>query len=361
MSLEVRLAEALAANEALKAKELEGQAELAELRKTVKYLEKGSDQHEEASLSSVNVPQKRDMSLQQLVKPWGGDVEACPVEVFLSNLGKAAKAGAWTQDDTLLVAEAKLVGAAATFLQSRPDLDTFPALKEALKERFGTPLGPDYYARALHSAAQGQGESARDFADRCRGLGIKAYKNPKGADPWTDKQIEQVVKASYVNGLRGECGKQLKFLPPQTLSEGIERATLIEQVLEKQPRSEVFGVTPASSRDSQGNCFNCGGRGHFARSCPTPRDDSRNQGCRPMRTELLPTRKGQRGTPRIRRTFDGSCFVCGKIGHRAVDCAMKARGKGQISSRRVRTIEENLGSPNDIDLTTAPGSGPSRV
>lgn len=46
-------------------------------------------------------------------------------------------------------------------------------------------------------------------------------------------QIERVVLAAFIHGLKGEPGLQLKYTPPLTWEETTRRAVLVEQAIKK--------------------------------------------------------------------------------------------------------------------------------
>ena len=65
-------------------------------------------------------------------------------------------------------------------------------------------------------------------------------------------------------------------------------------------------------------CLRCGGQGHYARECPTPKGKGKRGG----------GGKGMKGKGKG-AAFGGECWHCGEKGHRATDCP-KQGGKMEI-------------------------------
>lgn len=136
-----------------------------------------------AELSSVRVSvsqtgrsdRPRDLSLQTLIRPWGGGILEEPVETFLTNFSLVANNGGWTEAEQLMICRLKLTGAAANCIAGHPELleatATFTDLEAILKQRFTGTATPEELLLALNSVEQLPEEDAQQFADRCRKLG----------------------------------------------------------------------------------------------------------------------------------------------------------------------------------------------
>jgi len=119
---------------------------------------------------------------------------------------------------------------------------------------------------------------------------------PQTSDPEAQRmcnlQTTRMLIASFTNGLRGNPGIQCRFSCPSSMEEAVRIAVTVEQAESCKNTSETFYVDSnalASSRNkpSQGRargrhpravissnktdvrCFECEGKGHYARSCPT--------------------------------------------------------------------------------------------
>ena len=72
-------------------------------------------------------------------------------------------------------------------------------------------------------------------------------------------------------------------------------------------------------------CLRCGGLGHYARECPTPKGKGKGQGWKGGGKGQM---KGQKGEPKGKgkgkgkggKGFGGVCWNCGMTGHRASEC-----------------------------------------
>jgi hypothetical protein len=80
----------------------------------------------------------------------------------------------------------------------------------------------------LFSARQNKGESIQEFADRCRNLALKTVRKVDDLDQqrFHYKQADRMFLASFVSGLAGMPGKQVRYARPTTLSDAVKIALL---------------------------------------------------------------------------------------------------------------------------------------
>lgn len=281
-------------------------------------------QGEAIPLAAVGeVPRARkDMTLQSMVGTWSGE-DSVPVTEFLEGVELVAQSGHWDDKDKALVIRMRLKGAAAAFLASRSDLrrpeTSYRNLKEALEIRFKDHSKPEHYLLRLSSVAQSPTEGIGPFADRCRAIGEKAQREEGTAleQAAARRQIEQVVLAAFLRGLRGEVGRFLRLNPPGSLEEAVQKAVMAEREYGSASQScfvaqtdspQAMNRTELDPSQQIGSialeCYRCGGKGHMARVCATPRLQGKANAV-PVKSVGAPL---------------GPCFSCGRRGHFARNC-----------------------------------------
>lgn len=281
---------------------------------------------------------KRDLSLQNMIRPWGGSENEILLEEFLSDLEAVAHSGGWTESDLKLVCRLKVTGRAAACILAHPELrdaaSTFDEYKRVLKERFGELATPAQRLLELNLVMQRQGESALEFADRVRRLGERtvARGQEDGSLKWEKQQVDSLILAAFIKGLRGEAAAQLHYNPPTNFQEAVSRAARVElyqgsssrviNSVEEQGTSQVAAAMATPGRGSrQIRCFRCNQEGHVARDCAQLRRGvSRNarEGSQEKKKQWKDTNPG--GAPN--RPF---CFVCGSPWHFARNCPDRAK------------------------------------
>ena len=189
-------------------------------------------------------------------------------------------------------------------------------------------MRPDqFYFSKLQMAKQGKNEDLQEFADRCRGLAQKVM--GRDSDPIAQRihreNAERMCLASFVGGLQGTAGRHTRIANPQIMQQALTIALADTEAIRQEKGSEIFLAKTPEERsvrehDSRADtrrkrfsksapikprqrpevrCYECAGRGHYARECPTrsrreakPRDPPRNKD--PSRRSTQPSRTRNR-------------------------------------------------------------------
>lgn len=290
----------------------------------------------------------KDMSLVSLIPKWSGTEKATPLHEFFEAIEGIAKVGNWSETDKIQVAVLKLSETAKLFYNTALELHdkevTWSKFKELFFKRFKDVRSDQFHYMELQTARQRKGETIQEFADRCRSLAHRTVL--KVNDPVHQKfhyeQAERLPLNSFIAGLFGTPGTQVRYARPSSLEEALQIAISVDQAERQERRNNSFYVrygtdssqngarkktprkswenrmqagTDRSQKESSFNssttrnaqlgrsyrCYQCGGEGHMIRECPRkPRSDNSKKftqgNDRDKKTETLPKKTDSKGT-----------------------------------------------------------------
>jgi hypothetical protein len=214
------------------------QAELTETKAELQRL------RERFSVGTTTV--HKDLSLITLLPKWSGTETAIPLEEFLSSIEGAAQVGMWVDTDKIQVAVLKLSDVAKQFYNGCSELHstevTWDKFKSEFRRRFRDVHNDQHNFMKLQTASQGRHESPQDFLDRLRVLSQKIVR--KVDDPVAQKihyeNAEQMLLASYVSGLTGVPGRQVRYSNPQTVQLALQIALSVQEAEKQERFNESF-------------------------------------------------------------------------------------------------------------------------
>jgi hypothetical protein len=136
---------------------------------------------------------------------------------------------------------------------------------------------------------------------------------------------------SFVYGMRGEAGHELRIHNPETLDQTLSIATVVYNALKVELRHRDYDTLAVKKGE---NFTNPRGYG------PPRRQSGQRQGS-PVRR---PQRRRDRSRDRVRPPI--TCFSCGRHGHIARDCEERGRVAGLAGQLRVLKVER---CPRQLD------------
>lgn len=171
-----------------------------------------------------------------------------------------------------------------------------------------------------------------------------------GSIKWEKEQVDSLILAAFMKGLRGEAAAQLHYNPPSKFQEAVNRAARVElyqsqgssvrevRGINEQTTLQVAAATlPQWEKGRQTKCFRCNQYGHFARECVQRRG-------REGRRERSQERKQCGETPLAGASKGGFCFVCGDPKHFARNCTFRAK-EARAGGKYLNTQTSNEFSP----------------
>jgi len=201
--------------------------ELAEMKTELDKLK------EEGSSGTHTV--HKDLSLISLVPKRSGVENATPLEEILASIDRAALIGKWQDTDCLNVAVLRLADPAKTFYNTCLELHTkdasWPDFKKVFRERFRDIHSDQYHFTRLQTARHAKNEGPLEFADRYKGLAQKVMRkvNEPRAQQIHRENADRMCLASFVAGLSGVVGRQVRYAHPRTLQEVWNLALAVDE------------------------------------------------------------------------------------------------------------------------------------
>jgi hypothetical protein len=170
----------------------------------------------------------KDLSLVSLIPKWAGTDKSMSVHDTIETVENTAKVGNWGPTDKVQIVVLKLTEVSKAFYNSNLELHakdiTWENFKGKFLHRFRDVRNDQYSFMKLQTARQKPDETPQEFADRCRSLVLKTV--PKVDDPVLQKfyfqQAERMLWSTFIAGLIGHVGQQVRFKEPQTFDEVLQ-------------------------------------------------------------------------------------------------------------------------------------------
>jgi hypothetical protein len=233
----------------------------------------------------------------------------------LTQIEQCARVSNWDEGDIVNILKAKLTGEARQFVNGRDQLTDekvrYEVLKAALVDHFSEKLPARYHYNLLHEATQGKEDSPIQFLDRCRALSLKTIR--KSADPTEQSILKEEADfrllTSFIYGMRGEAGRDLRIRNPETIDQALSIATVVYNAKKMEPRYRDYNTLAVKTGERN---FTKGHR-------PSWRQNSQPQWSPARR----PRGRRDRSRDRVRPPI--TCYTCGRHGHMARNCDQRRK------------------------------------
>jgi hypothetical protein len=240
-----------------------------------------------------------------LIRPFEGGKQGPTVENFLKSIAEAGAMLGWSEDHQMAVAKLKCTGSAYTQIQYNSNIQDardWYALCQAFIDAFQDRVPIFFHQQELATSRQRVGETAREFANRLRILGLKTIPNtPLPVERQVYRRVlDQNLLMYYIAGLRDGIRRFVQHSNPLTFEEAVSTAEREEfndrltstlqrpiravNAVQERPRYRGepngapynqgrprAGYNPGG-RPNQGEmrCYGCNEMGHGRWECPTP-------------------------------------------------------------------------------------------
>ena len=246
----------------------------------------------------------------------------------MESIESSGRIGRWIESDQREVAILKHTDSAKLFYQCCDELHeqgaTWQRFKQAFRRRYKYVNTDQYHFTKFQTAREARKESPQQLVDSCKCLAQNVML--KSDDPQIQRihqeNADRMLLASFVSGLIGVPGRQVRFRHPQSLEEALNLALAVQEAERQERFNESFYtrseksvrlLSEPQSRPDSGSknrrksgelradgqarsqrhsaharttraepqenrktrteaairCYECDGRGHFARECPT--------------------------------------------------------------------------------------------
>ena len=292
---------------------------------------------------STGVPTfHKDLSLISMVPKWSGANSEVPLEEFFSCIEVSASIGRWEPADQIKIATLRLTGAAKLFYNGCPELHaadvTWDNFKDAFYQTFRDAHSDQFHLMQLQRARQRKGESPREFADRCRALANKVM--CKVDDPAAQRihreNADRMMLASFVAGLSGVVGTQVRYEAPRDIGQAVSLALAVHEAEKQEKCNETFYTRFDNSVRLLSRLHS-----RSSRDDSKPRRTTYTQAAGRLRSQRYDSPRNS-NRPSNSETRDARtqaavrCYECQGLGHFARECPTRSKGQENTLDPRGR-------------------------
>ena len=165
---------------------------------------------------------------------------------FFDSVDSSAKIGNWSKIDKVQITALKLTEVAKVFYSSNPELHSASISWEKFKAKFlhifWDVKTDQYRFMQPQTDEQQKDETPRELLDRCRSLAMKTV--PKVEDTLLQKfhydQAERMLLSTFIAGLYGNPGRQVRFQMPATVEMALHIAITVFEAEVQEKTSLAF-------------------------------------------------------------------------------------------------------------------------
>lgn len=357
----------------------------------------------------IGTPRLGNLNNISLIPEFSGSTGQIKVEAFFYRINEIAQIDGWTELQKAIIARLKLVGDARDFVENNTELGeaTFEELRDNLVAWFHIEESHSQAVAQFEQCVQKPGESVRQYATRIFITGNKTLilAGNDAEKRLRKKILGEAILNQFVKGLTGNVRRFVMSSNPHSYEDALKVA-LREECIEvaiANKSAKIHAIDNSRpSRNTNNNkkgtnsqgatmgtnsvgnqasirqtepsqthvstqpltqpqrpqthttvtCFRCGGVGHYASFCGTPRELGLGSG----NTQPQGNRANNNNTQQGMSTNRPRCTYCNKIGHLEQNCW--SRGPGNVSpqnnSVQQQTQQEGQNQANGSLNTSGP-------